>query len=228
MAVQELRTLDEVTDDTGIVGNGDTVCLFSSNGCSVGVGYGANTADALHNVSSIFRRAVLNYELHAAEAAAGNPSIGNNTVFNLHLYAEMTLNTGYGIDYGTCHRLLASLQNFFVVLANGLAGMLLIPLADSSKSAPPSVRPIFFMPKPWITSAAATTPVSVQAIASGWTTRPPMRRSRKRARKGVLVSTQFSPGSLGLAVQQPMQGPPEATHQERRWFQRTTPQLALV
>ncbi len=59
-----------------------------------------------------------------------------------------------------------------------LSGCLASQARTFSKSAPPSMRPVIFMPKPCTTSAAARTPVMPSAIVPGWTIQSPMRRSR--------------------------------------------------
>ena len=105
VAVQELGALEDVADDAGVVGDGDAVSLLSRDGAGMGVRHGANAADALHDLGSVLGRAVLNDQLDAAEAATGYPGVGYLAVLDFHLNAQMALDTGYGIDYGTRHGL---------------------------------------------------------------------------------------------------------------------------
>ena len=60
----------------------------------MGVRHGAHAADALHDLGSVLGRAVLDDQLHAAEAAAGHPGVGHLAVLDFHLDAEMALDTG--------------------------------------------------------------------------------------------------------------------------------------
>lgn len=89
--------------------------------------YRANAANTLNNMSCIFRSTILYNKLHAAEAATGNPSVRNNTVFHFSFNTQVTFNTGYRVDYCTCHVLLASLQDAIVILADSLIRMLCVP-----------------------------------------------------------------------------------------------------
>ena len=100
--MQELRALDEVADDARVVRNGDAVGLLSGDGGGMRVGNRADAADALHDLRSVLGRAVLHDKLHAAEAAAGHPGVGDHAVLDLHLDAEMALDTGNGINNRTC------------------------------------------------------------------------------------------------------------------------------
>ena len=119
--MQELGAFDEVADDTGVVRNGDAICLLGGKRRSMRVRDRANAADALHDHCSIFGSAVAYNQLHAAEAAAGDPCIGNDAVFDFHFHTQVTLDTGNRVDYCTCHVLVApfpilELFNFRLVI----------------------------------------------------------------------------------------------------------------
>ena len=98
MAVQELRAFQQVADDARVVRDLDAVGFFGRDSGRVGVGHRAHAADALHDLGSILGRAVLDDHLHAAEAAAGHPGIGNLAVGHFHLDAEMAFDTGNRVD----------------------------------------------------------------------------------------------------------------------------------
>ena len=102
MAVQELSALQQVTHDAGVVRNGDAVGLVTGDRGGMRVRNGAHAADALDDLGRILGGAVLHDELHAAEAAAGHPGVGDHAVLDLHLDAEMALDTGNGINNRTC------------------------------------------------------------------------------------------------------------------------------
>ena len=102
MAVQELSALQQVTHDTGVVRNGDAVGLVTGDRGGMRVRNGAHAADTLDDLGRILGGAVLHDELHAAEAAAGHPGVGDHAVLDLHLDAEMALDTGNGINNRTC------------------------------------------------------------------------------------------------------------------------------
>ena len=98
VAVQELRALEQVADDARVVRDLDAVGFFGRDSGRVGVGHRAHAADALHDLRGVFGRAVLHDHLHAAEAAAGHPSIGDLAVGDFHLHAEVALDAGDRVD----------------------------------------------------------------------------------------------------------------------------------
>ena len=102
VAVKELRALQQVADDAGVVRDRDAVGLVAGDGRRMGVGHGAHAADALDDLGGVLGSTVLHDELHAAEATAGNPRVGNDAVLHFHLDAEMALDTGNRINNGTC------------------------------------------------------------------------------------------------------------------------------
>ena len=55
---------------------------------------GAHAADALHDLRGVLGRAVLHDELHAAEAAAGHPGVGDLAVGDFHLDAQVAFDAG--------------------------------------------------------------------------------------------------------------------------------------
>jgi hypothetical protein len=64
---------------------------------------GANTANALDDLGSIFRTAIANNELHAAEGSARHPSVGDNAIGDFHLSAKVTFDSSDRVDNGTSH-----------------------------------------------------------------------------------------------------------------------------
>ena len=98
VAVQELRTLDEVADDSCTVGNDDAIRLLGRDGRRVAVRYRANAADALNDLCSVFGCAVLDDNLHAAETAAGNPGVNDFAALDFHLGAHMAFDAGDRVD----------------------------------------------------------------------------------------------------------------------------------
>ena len=103
VAMQELGTLDEVADDTGVVRNRDSVSLLRSDRGCMHVRDRAHAANALHDERRIFGGAIADDKLHAAEATAGNPRIGDDAVGDFHLSAQVAFDAGNRVDDRTCH-----------------------------------------------------------------------------------------------------------------------------
>ena len=97
--MKELGALDEVANDAGLVGDGNTIGLVTSDRGGMRVRYRAHAADALYDLGGILGGAVLHHKLHAAEAATGNPGIRDDTVrVHFHLDAQVTFDTGNRVD----------------------------------------------------------------------------------------------------------------------------------
>ena len=65
----------------------------------------AHTADALRDVERVGRLAADEHGLHAAVQTAGGPRVGDDAIHNFNLDAEMTLDTGNGVNDCACHYL---------------------------------------------------------------------------------------------------------------------------
>ena len=85
--LEVVRTEDQVTGGAAVARNRGAAGFFQRVAGGGGMGGGADAADALHDLGSVFGRAALDHQFHAAEAAAGHPCIRHDAVLNLHLDA---------------------------------------------------------------------------------------------------------------------------------------------
>jgi len=133
VVVQELCAQQQVTDDAGIVGDGDPYSGVTGSYRSQPMNIGTNTAGPLREQIGIARVTALQQDLNAAEQRGAAPGITDLPVGDFHFYAQMTLDAGNRVDdYSLSHsqfslvvkagmQFFTSKETVFTLDRNGLA-----------------------------------------------------------------------------------------------------------